>query len=222
MGIDIPADLSRRLEDLRSQSGETVSTTEITEVVQNMLATLEGDLTGNSLRLYNELEKLYRVIEAAKSELSQIKPEEIREEHLPAAADELDAIVAATEGATNTIMESAEAVQNVADEIGGKQAEVLVDAVTNIFEACSFQDITGQRITKVVKTLKVIETKIEDMLAAFGDEMAKARKEQRKAEAEAEAQPDSTSADADLLHGPQKEGDGISQDDIDALLASFD
>jgi chemotaxis protein CheZ len=218
MGIDIPADLARRLNDLRAQSGETVSTSDIMEVVQNMLASLDGDLSESSVRLYAELEKLYRVIEAAKAELSQIKPEEIREEHLPAAADELDAIVAATEGATNTIMESAESVQTIADEIGGKQADVLVEAVTNIFEACSFQDITGQRITKVVKTLKLIEAKIEDMLAAFGDEMAKARKQQRKAEAESDA----PSEDADLLHGPQSEGDGISQDDIDALLASFD
>lgn len=218
MGIDIPADLARRLNDLRTQSGETISTADVTEVVQNMLASLDGDLSESSVRLYTELEKLYRVIEAAKAELSQIKPEEIREEHLPAAADELDAIVAATEGATNTIMESAESVQTIADEIGGKQGEVLVEAVTNIFEACSFQDITGQRITKVVRTLKIIEAKIEDMLAAFGDEMAKARKQQRNAEAEEDAR----SENADLLHGPQKEGDGISQDDIDALLASFD
>ena len=47
-------------------------------------------------------------------------------------------------------------------------AAKLQDAVTRIYEACSFQDITGQRITKVVTTLKVIEEKVAHIISTFG------------------------------------------------------
>ena len=37
------------------------------------------------------------------------------------------------------------------------QASALMDAVTKIYEASAFQDITGQRITKVVRMLQSLE-----------------------------------------------------------------
>ena len=49
-------------------------------------------------------------------------------------------------------------------------AAKLQDAVTQIYEACSFQDITGQRITKVVTTLKAIEGKVAHIISTFGAE----------------------------------------------------
>ena len=50
----------------------------------------------------------------------------------------------------------------------GEPATKLQDATTRIYEACSFQDITGQRITKVVTTLKTIEAKVAQIVATFG------------------------------------------------------
>jgi chemotaxis protein CheZ len=70
---------------------------------------------------------------------------EICDQHLVAAVDELNEIVRVTEDTTNTILEEAEEIDN-----GG----MITDSVAKIYEACSFQDITGQRIGKVVVALK--------------------------------------------------------------------
>ena len=88
----------------------------------------------------------------------------------------------------------------------------LQDATTRIYEACSFQDITGQRITKVVATLKTIEAKVAHIIAAFSD---------RRHDAGSEPLPEEPPV-MDLLHGPQLPANAMDQTDIDKLLASFD
>jgi chemotaxis protein CheZ len=76
--------------------------------------------------------------------------------------------------------------------------------------------VTGQRITKVVKALKHIEDRVDGLVAAFGDEIAKYREAHPKQEGPKEI------TDKDLLNGPQLPDNAGKQDDIDALLASFD
>ncbi len=56
----------------------------------------------------------------------------------------------------------------------GDKPPGLQDATTRIYEACSFQDITGQRITKVVATLKTIERKVAHIIGTFGTGIAQA------------------------------------------------
>jgi chemotaxis protein CheZ len=90
----------------------------------------------------------------------------------------------------------------------------MQDATTKIYEACSFQDITGQRITKVVATLKAIDAKVAQMLTAFGGRA-------RVATAAAPVVP-ALDAGESLLHGPQLPAAAMDQTDIDKLLASFD
>ena len=46
---------------------------------------------------------------------------------------------------------------------------VAQSAVTQIFEACNFQDVTGQRISKVVKTLQLIDNRVSQLLHTFGE-----------------------------------------------------
>ena len=87
------------------------------------------------------------------------------------------------------------------------------DAVTEIFEACSFQDLTGQRISKVVETLQHIERRVSKFADAVKvkdaainlteDELARKQR-----------------ASEQLLHGPPHEGEGVSQDVVDQLLDS--
>jgi chemotaxis protein CheZ len=82
--------------------------------------------------------------------------------------------------------------------------------VTKIYEACSFQDITGQRITKVVTTLKTIEAKIAQIIDRFGVKRAPA-----------DAEPAVAAPGTGLLNGPQLPSNAMDQSDIDKLLASF-
>lgn len=79
---------------------------------------------------------------------------------------ELEAVVQATEAAANTIMEAAEEIQAWLDS--GSQDPVALRAVServnSIFEACSFQDVTGQRIRRAIQHLQQVETMLEGMV----------------------------------------------------------
>ena len=158
--------------------------------------------------LYDGLSKLANIIETARRDIAALRPDEIRQKHLPSATDELDAIVAATATATGDILDAAEKISAMADAVGSSK---LMDEVTRIFEACSFQDITGQRITKIVRTLKEIEAKVGDLVRAFGSlEVAAGN-------ADAPAADDPTGEKA-LLNGPQLPSNARSQADIDAIF----
>ncbi len=158
-------------------------------------------------RLFDELEALARFIENAKRDIAALHPEEIRQKHLPTATDELDAIVAATAEATGGILDAAEKLSAVAEAVGGGNGDQITEQVTRIYEACSFQDITGQRITKVVKALKHIEAKVGDLVEAFGG-----------APVSSQAPDAAVTGEAALLNGPQLPKDAASQSEIDALF----
>lgn len=159
-------------------------------------------------RLFEELTRLAHFIETAKRDIAALHPDEIRQKHLPTAADELDAIVAATADATGAILDAAEKLTTIGSAAGPETGDQVTEQVTRIFEACTFQDITGQRITKVIKTLKQIEAKVADLVRAFGD--APQPRHQP-------AAPE-VSGDAALLNGPQLPAAAASQSEIDAFF----
>lgn len=79
---------------------------------------------------------------------------------------ELEAVVMATESAANVILEAAEAIQDWISG-GSRDAEGMQDLaakVNAIFEACSFQDVTGQRIRRAIQHLQQVETMLERVL----------------------------------------------------------
>ena len=203
--------------DVSDVGASTLTDDQIEDVVKNALKTIEGDFSTGDLRLLNDLTDISAEIKAARMEIAAIRPDEISAQHIPKATDELDAIVSATEDATNSIMEAAEQIETVATDVGGAHGDKLAEVVTNIYEACSFQDITGQRISKVVNTLHHIEEKIGNLVEAFAAEIEEYKRDNPDADA-----VDAPGDEADLLNGPQLQGEGQSQEEIDALLASFD
>ncbi len=206
---------SDRVAALRAASG--VDLEEITSIVQSIVNSLEGDLSVKDLQLFRELEAMANEIRMARREIINLS--EINDDHIARATDELDAVVSATEDATNNIMEAAEIIESIAGDMKDNNGDRLVDAVTAIYEACSFQDITGQRVGKVVNTLRFIETRITNIVSAMGDQIAEhdqsAPNEARKGEA-------GKSDERDLLNGPQLGSEGRSKAEIDALLADMD
>jgi chemotaxis protein CheZ len=182
----------------------------VMEVVTTILTTMSGDLTSTETSLLGEIESLGRTIAAAKEEIAALQVDDIRDRDIPFATDELDAIVEHTAVATNAILESCEILDEVATAVSGETAARLQDAVTKIYEACSFQDITGQRITKVVTTLKTIEAKVAQIIDRFGTQRPSA-----------EAGATVVTSSVELLNGPQLPSNAMDQSDIDKLLASF-
>ncbi|WP_169567722.1 protein phosphatase CheZ [Sneathiella limimaris] len=153
--------------------------------------------------LHADCRDLVTFIVSARSEISQIRPKDLKQDKLPRAGKELDAIVEATESATNQIMEATEKILSakVTD------ADVVNDACMEIFEACSFQDITGQRISKVVSTLEYIETYLDKLTSAWGHD-----------EDAAQSESAETDEEASLLNGPALAGEGIDQDFVDSMF----
>jgi chemotaxis protein CheZ len=189
----------------------------VAEVVSAVLTTIGQDLSAKEASLLREVEELGRTIAIAKTEIAALQVDDIKERDIPFATDELDAIVEHTAHATNDILESCEMVDEVSNTVGGEPAEKLQAAVTRIYEACSFQDITGQRITKVVTTLKAIEGKVAHIVRAFGQPNAEALAELGQVQ-----QAQATGTEADLLNGPQLPANAMDQSDIDKLLADFE
>lgn len=175
----------------------------------------------------DRLANLAKLIDQARADIAALKPEQVKAEFLPKATDELDAVVQTTAKATNQIMDAAEVISNVAGQLTGDLEEKLMAAVTNIYEACSFQDITGQRIAKAVTTLKVIENRIDEMVASLNGEVVEAIDDElpvgwvtgQSAQNDIDAMFASPAANDTMLHGPATPGQGgQTQADIDALF----
>jgi chemotaxis protein CheZ len=161
--------------------------------------------------LYSELRYISAYIQRTRSEISALRPNDMMEDRIPSAGAELDAVVKGTADATHTIMNAAEAVM-AADptDVAAYQAFVS-DKMMEIFEACSFQDITGQRVRKVVDTLNHIESRIERFASVMGVEDAAVE------ESDAEKRKKDL-----LLNGPALNGPEVAQDDIDAMFGGGD
>lgn len=184
---------------------------EVVNIIQSVLGNIGKD-TDATRKLHDDLSSLATYIQNMRAELAQLRSNEISHNHIPSATDELDAVVGETAKATGTIMDSCDKIEHLGEALNDKAREELMGAITAIYEACSFQDITGQRITKVVKTLKNIENKVAEILSAFGhgDETSTTATVAVNAELPS------------LLNGPQLNGPATNQDEIDRLLASFD
>ncbi|GAB3444644.1 hypothetical protein [Insolitispirillum peregrinum] len=166
--------------------------------------------------LRTELRALANSIQETKREIAHLRSSHTQGDRLVVVAGELDAIVGSTEQATEGILDAAEKIDTIAhtlkaagdDTYTTRLAEDLTEHVMVIFEHCNFQDITGQRTTKVVNTLKFIEDRIDKMISIWGQESF----------AELIGEEDHSEDDARLLNGPQLGAAAISQDEIDRLF----
>jgi chemotaxis protein CheZ len=154
------------------------------------------------------VEHLARIIADAKRDLAAISARDIRAKHLPTAGDELTAIVGATEAATHAILDAVERIEKAA--AGSDASSAILAEVTAVYEACNFQDITGQRISKIVSVLQEVDRTVAGLLDTL-DLPAVAAADSARA-------PAARTGDAALLNGPQMPESAPNQADIDALF----
>ncbi|MBI1308838.1 MAG: hypothetical protein GC129_03120 [Proteobacteria bacterium] len=228
--------LSQRIAMLEaSQTGDTIPAQQVwdlVEAVKTMFGQHDVSKGAQSTsQLYHELGELAKFISAAKKELQQVKESDIANQQLPTASNHLDAIVQMTEQATGKIMDECDKLStfhnNIRERLVNMDPPLDPDAlagvddgiteamtsITHIYEACNFQDITVQRIQKVVKALQEVERQVLRMVVVFGlmenegklDDATKAELQE----------------DAALLNGPQLSGQGLEQDDIDDILSKL-
>jgi chemotaxis protein CheZ len=194
--------------------------TDVKALKANRGGSVQGSEDGDEAQLLRiEIARMIRSLASAKREIAEIKHPMSDEDRVQQATSELDAIVGATEKATHTILDAAERISDQANkmlEVAGEDDELspyahnINNEVYTIFESCNFQDITGQRVTRVVKTLNFIEDRIKKIIADWG------------IEAFSDLPIPTTELEIhtsdDLVNGPQVEQVALSQDDIDALF----
>ena len=172
--------------------------------------------------VFTELVEMSEAIARTRREIAQIKPPMQFDQQLVSATEELDHIVEATQKATSDILAGAEEIQEVAWTLRERGTDVeLCDKIdqraTDIYTACSFQDITGQRTGKVVRALRFIEQRINAMIEIWGvDDIA-----HRVDDIASRMQTYAVTAlreGSDLLNGPQGKDKGLKQDDVDRML----
>jgi len=199
--------LEKRIEALCAERGDTVDVNEITQIVENLMRSMSNDLSDVEKEIHHEINELVNYIRNVKNTIALIQPNKIKLVYIPDATDELDAIVSMTETATNTILEMVECIEDSIDVMPPEIAEKTNIAVTKIYEACNFQDITGQRVKKIVEALQYIDEKVENLAKIVGHTK--------------DIEPETTKpppSDDDLIHGPQLPENATSQADIDALF----
>lgn len=174
----------------------------------------------NDKQLKSEIVSLVQYIKRFREEIAQMVAADGNQTRFETMADQLDAIVGATETATHTILEHMETVDNLVEEVRttedaqarAKLCDQINEKTMEAIEACTFQDITGQRVTKIVRSMKFVEERVNVMIDIWGhDEINRLASEFSE-----ESKPEGDDA---LLNGPalQKEA-SISQDEIDKLF----
>src|SRR5665647_1807072 len=127
-------------------------------------------------KLKVELDLIYDAINRTKREIAVLHGKSFNGEEMAKVNGELGAVVGGTEEATQQILEAAEAIDNASSALSKVTSpdqqkilsEEIQERVVSIFEACNFQDLTGQRISKVMTTMKCIENHITVMMDIWG------------------------------------------------------
>lgn len=178
------------------------------DLSQQLVEAMQSFFSALDRSVYDEFHYIGQYIERMREEIASLRPNEIHGRRLPSAGAELQAITRHTEQATNQIMGAAEAILGADDSDPAAYRALVQARVMEIFEACSFQDITGQRVRKVIDTLQHIEAHVARFATIMGVEDAPTEEtdaERRRREL--------------LLNGPALNGPETKQDAIDALFA---
>ncbi len=212
--------LARHYEVMGAINGLKELVSGISNIDNAVVSDLKREIQ-DSTRLRQELESLANAIMETKKEIAALRHPGASpsDDRIVSMGLQLDAVVEATESATNNILAAAEIIDDHASamriQASGNneiaQIEEISEQVTKIFEACNFQDITGQRINKVVNTLKFIEDRVSMMMDILGGSAA----------FEDISMPEEVKMDEDekLLNGPQLDSEQkIDQSEIDALF----
>lgn len=193
-----------------------VSNEQILQEIRSLEGRLENLAVGNLDVEGASPGTLLDQVERTKKEIATLITQNTKDDRLATAARELQAVVRATEGATFTIIDIAERVDELLHDLRSHTgdstivatADEIAETTVDLYEACNFQDITGQRIKKVVNTLQFVEERLAAMIEIWGADTL----------AVTEHPKEAREGEGGLLQGPQMEEDAIAQEDIDKLF----
>lgn len=196
------------IETLKQSEVRSRPLVEVLDLSHQMADAMNAFFGSLDRSIVGEFTYIAQFIQKARNEISELQPNEIRTSRIPGASVELDAVVKDTEHATEQIMTEAEGLLALQPSDPAAYKAAVDAAMMRVIEACSFQDLTGQRVNKVISTLRHIEERVAQFADALGVQDA------ARPETEADARKRSL-----LLNGPAVDGPETKQNDIDALFA---
>jgi chemotaxis protein CheZ len=233
-GVALPTDMGM-LDETETMSGTRQVLAKLDElgamiqpaqsIVSNIADAYRREVL-EALKLRDEMQLIQETITETKRHVVSLHTGNLRSVTVNHASGELGAVVMDTEGATNNILAAAERIEIMAGVIQSettkegmkKRAGEIAGMVMTIYEACNFQDLTGQRISRVCETLNFVETRVAKMAEIWGglDSLSAIMT----TELEALKEEHSALGTHALAAGPAIVGaDGhVGQDDIDALF----
>jgi chemotaxis regulatin CheY-phosphate phosphatase CheZ len=192
-----------------ARRNRTADTQVLLDAIGRLEQTVAGERAAQGMdRLRFDLMEMAKAIARTKSEIAAIHSTDQEQSRLTAASESLDGIVRTTEQATSDILEAAEHIQETAwtlreDGVSEQHCDQLDRRATDIYTACSFQDLTAQRTRKIVQTLRYLEGRINAMIDIWGGE-------------------EPASADDGKPAAPRAVGSGLSQNDVDIVIVDDD
>lgn len=208
---EVAARVRESLASLKANDLKDAQVMEVLKLAQQLTDTMQMFFGSLDRSIHEEFLYIADYISKTRDEISMLRPNDIREQRIPVAGAELEAVVTDTEKATEAIMAEAETLLAAEpDDLESYKADVDA-AMMRIIESCSFQDLSGQRVSKVVDSLKHVEKRVSRFAATMGV-------------ADADADEDET-AEAERrkklhLNGPALGGPETKQDEIDEMIAN--
>lgn len=206
-----PADAKRLVSLVKGQGEKDASLLDVMQFAETMASSLNTFFESLDTSIYREFQGIASCIADMRAEIGKLQANDLTASHFPTAGEELDAIVKSTEEATNTIMGCAEEIMGADPADHNSYVTLVNDKVLMIFEACSFQDLTGQRISRVVDTLRHIEERVGRFANAIGavdGEIELSDEEQARRQRAKDL----------ILNGPQNKDKAIEQNIVDAIF----
>ncbi|MFC4724751.1 protein phosphatase CheZ [Glycocaulis abyssi] len=208
---EVAARVRESLASLKTKDLKDGQVMEVLSLAQQLTDTMQLFFGSLDNSIHQEFVYIADYIARTRTEISKLRPNDIKEQRIPTAGAELEAVVTDTERATETIMQEAETLLGEKpDDIAAYKAQVD-EAMMRIIEACSFQDLSGQRVSKVVESLRHVEKRVSRFAATMGVHDAEAD-EDEVAESERKKKLH--------LNGPAIGGPEVAQDAVDELIAS--
>src|SRR3954453_19931195 len=153
-----------------ARRNRTADTNLLLEAIGRLEQAIATERSAQDLdRLRFDLMEMAKAISLTKTEIAAIRPVEHQQSHLVVASETLDAITRTTERATSDILEAAEQIQETAwtlreQGVNPTLCDELDRRATEIYTACSFQDLTAQQMGKIVQTLRYLKGRIDPMM----------------------------------------------------------
>jgi chemotaxis regulatin CheY-phosphate phosphatase CheZ len=155
-------------------------------------------------------EALQEPMETARELCRDVGEDEPSMQRLSALLDELEDMLGTSGPGPEALRKALEEQVEVLRTIGGLSMKMM--------EPLSFQDLVGQRIQRIVRLVKSMELRIEDLIISFGIKIQKHKEDPSRTYEELSREVEHYKSE---LKGPQSQGEGLDQEGIDDLLASL-